>query len=304
MENKINIAELLKDCPKGMELDCTVFDNIVFDSVSNLAYPIKVVTKDGSKSLTLTKYGCTTSENKNAKCIIFPKGKTTWEGFVPPIEFKDGDIIYIRATFDWVCIYKEDKDTENIYKYVAICISSESTNIVYDKVSLCCKKGIIKMRIATKKEKRKLFHAIKVNGYKWNPETKILEKLPKFKVGDRIRHKDSGVYCTLGEYSEGISAYHTNIGLSITPKDLEQWELFSAPDKFDVTTLKPFNKVLVRTDNNHRWKIQFFERLNNVLKDSFVCMGGYRYHQCIPYKGNEHLLDTANDCDDYFRTWK
>ena len=33
MENKINIAELLKDCPQGMELDCTMFDNVVFDEV-------------------------------------------------------------------------------------------------------------------------------------------------------------------------------------------------------------------------------------------------------------------------------
>ena len=92
MEQKNNIAELLKDCPSGMELDCTVCDNILFDSISNWVYPIKVITKDGSKSLNLTKYGCT-SENKNAKCVIFPKGKNTWEGFVPPCKFKDGDVL-------------------------------------------------------------------------------------------------------------------------------------------------------------------------------------------------------------------
>ena len=28
---KINIAELLKDCPKGMELDCILFNNSVTD---------------------------------------------------------------------------------------------------------------------------------------------------------------------------------------------------------------------------------------------------------------------------------
>ena len=27
---KINVAELLKDCPKGMELDCTIFNCVVF----------------------------------------------------------------------------------------------------------------------------------------------------------------------------------------------------------------------------------------------------------------------------------
>ena len=30
MKNKINIAELLKDCPQGMELDCTTWDNVTF----------------------------------------------------------------------------------------------------------------------------------------------------------------------------------------------------------------------------------------------------------------------------------
>ena len=49
MENKINIAELLKDCPRGMELDCTVYDNIIFDSVVNWVYPIRVKTKDGKE---------------------------------------------------------------------------------------------------------------------------------------------------------------------------------------------------------------------------------------------------------------
>lgn len=60
----------------------------------------------------------------------------------------------------------------------------------------------------------------------------------------------------------------------------------------------------MRTDNKHVWSIQFFERMNHVLKDSFVCMGGVRYRQCIPYEGNEHLLNTANDCDNSFKVWE
>lgn len=34
-------------------------------------------------------------------------------------------------------------------------------------------------RFATEEEKQKLFDAIKVNGYKWNAETKTLEKISK-----------------------------------------------------------------------------------------------------------------------------
>ena len=28
---KINVAELLKDCPRGMELDCTMYEDVCFD---------------------------------------------------------------------------------------------------------------------------------------------------------------------------------------------------------------------------------------------------------------------------------
>ena len=31
---KINIAQLLKDCPQGMELDCTMLDDVVFEKIS------------------------------------------------------------------------------------------------------------------------------------------------------------------------------------------------------------------------------------------------------------------------------
>ena len=88
---KINIAELLKDCPKGMKLDCAMFDNVtlsaVIDNRDNL-FPIKIdiganryryLTKTGGYDIV-----------PESKCVIFPKGKTTWEGFVPPCKFKEG----------------------------------------------------------------------------------------------------------------------------------------------------------------------------------------------------------------------
>ena len=88
----INIAELLKDCPQGMELDCTMYDNVTLDSVSTARdYPIKIVTKNGF-STKLTQYGQNVGIEEG-KCVIFPKGKTTWEGFVPPCKFNVGDRI-------------------------------------------------------------------------------------------------------------------------------------------------------------------------------------------------------------------
>ena len=88
---RINIAELLKDCTEGMDLDCSIYDNVTLVQVQeDSAYPIKIETPDGR--IILTKYGGV-SYNKLSKCVIFPKGKTTWDGFVPPCQFKDGDRI-------------------------------------------------------------------------------------------------------------------------------------------------------------------------------------------------------------------
>ena len=102
MNEKLNLVEILKDCPKGIELDCTMYDNVTFDGIiENSFYPIKVGVGDGP-TMMLTKYGQYT-EDDFAKCIIFPKGETTWEKFVPPCEFNDGDIVATN-TGNWIGI--------------------------------------------------------------------------------------------------------------------------------------------------------------------------------------------------------
>lgn len=286
MKNKINIAEFLKDCPQGMELDCTTWENVTFEEVRNDTI---IIVRNNKQpyvdKVALNKYG-RISSHEDEKCRIFPKGKTTWEGFHRP--FVDGDIV---ATNDgkFVAIIKK-----NGGKYYCSCYTNGNYFVTdysgwFD-------------RFATEEEKAKLFQVIKDNGYCWNPETKTLEELPIFKVGDRIRHKDNGVCCTLIEYSEAISVYRTDIGLAISSKNLGQWELVQ--NKFDIASLKPFDKVLVRNNSSETWHIQFFENYNRQYgaKYPFVCMCN-KYSQCIPFKYNEHLVDTANNCDDYFKTW-
>ena len=77
------------------------------------------------------------------------------------------------------------------------------------------------------------------------------------------------------------------------------------PNKFDITTFKPFDKVLVRCSELEIWHISFFEKYSRAsTKFPFVCLNGNKYSQCIPYKDNEHLLDTADDCADFYKTWK
>jgi hypothetical protein len=82
----------------------------------------------------------------------------------------------------------------------------------------------------------------------------------------------------------------------------KNWEL--VPNKFDITTLKPFDKVLVRYSSSENWHIDFFEAYNKGELYPFICLHNNIYKECIPYEGNEHLLRTTNGCDKYFKTWE
>ncbi len=292
---KINIAELLKDCPKGMKLECTMFDNVTLLRVDNsegIIYPIIVLREDGN-SFTLTKYGqCSNADY--AKCVIFPKGKDTWEGFVPPCQFKDGDIVHgDNFCCSYISIYKSNRENNSFYCYAALnSYGKFKFNDYADKSNL---------RFATEEEKEKLFQAIKDHGYKWNAETKTLEKLiiPKFKVGDKVRGKYTNNIYTISRITS--TGYELTNGQSSTFNAEDCYEL--VPNKFDITTFKPFDKVLVRCSSLEKWRIQFFEKYDKTYQSPFICLGSTKYKQCIPYNDNEHLLDKTDDCDEFYKTW-
>lgn len=181
---KINLVEILKDCPSGMELDCAMWGNVVLDYIiEGERYPIHIKKKDGGIEV-LTENGCFDFDS-GAKCIIFPKGTDTWEGFVPPYQFRDGDVIYVETDKnDWISIFKEIYN-HGIITYVDFSLNGvlngEFFGIDSRASCLCAMCDIKEKRIATEEEKNKLFEEIKNKGYKWNAEKKCLEKLEKDK---------------------------------------------------------------------------------------------------------------------------
>ena len=72
----------------------------------------------------------------------------------------------------------------------------------------------------------------------------------------------------------------------------------------DISTLKAYDKVLVRDTNEQVWVADLFSHvLDRPLGGyTFACVGHYPY-QCIPYEGNEHLLGKCDDCDEYYKNW-
>lgn len=218
-------------------------------------------------------------------------------------KFKDGDILTnYRGS---ICLYKGqmyyNKKLADFYCGYRITDNAFVFKESYDEHF----GDIDEYRLATEEEKQKLFDSIKANGYKWNAETKTLEKLLKFKVGDRIRHKYAKSRIERNIISYGKSGYWTSINGWIAYDNQDNYEL--VPYKFDINTLKPFDKVLVRLTKDGVWNATFFSHYDKKVKWGcyrFVTTSSKSYSMCIPYKDNEHLLGTSNDCDDYYKTWK
>lgn len=53
---------------------------------------------------------------------------------------------------------------------------------------------------------------------------------------------------------------------------------------------KPFDKVLVRYGNSYTWQPELFYKFD---EGKYYTLGNVEWPQCIPYEGNEHLLDTS-----------
>ena len=148
-------------------------------------------------------------------------------------------------------------------------------------------------------------------GYKWNVENKIMEKLvkPKFKVGDRIRHKEANKDDVYDEY-EISKVYADSYGIvgytfGICMKYQDQYELVpNKKPKFDPKTLKPFDKVLGRDTNNHIWKCNLFSHININKYFPYRVIGG-SYIYCIPYNNDtKHLAGTKDEAPEYYRYWE
>ena len=289
---KINIAEILKNCPKGTKLysplcgECKlikIYDGLGFDVV-NETDDVFNFSYDGRYNLM-------------GECCIFPaKTQRDWSKFQRP--FKDGDVLVHTQNDRFIMsIYKSNESAVIINTHAIFWDRGEGLSV---GMKICCYTD--STRFATEEEKQKLFDAIKAEGYHWNSETKTLEKLiePKFKVGDRI--KDIYFDRKVGKVVKiHDKRYELDDGKFLYFQDENAYEISN--EKFDILTLKPFDKVLVRNTNKDYWMISMFGYIGNYDKQYFMCIANSSFYQCIPYEGNEHLLGTTNDCDEYYKTW-
>lgn len=297
---KLNIAEILKDCPSGIKLYSTVHGEVELVDIYHDLIRCKF-----SYGITFVSFH---SDGRwiehRGECVLFPsKDQRDWSKFHRP--FKDGDILTNEKGS--IFIYKGpmcyDKMLSDFYcgyrKADGAFVPKLFKDRHFGNISEC--------RFATEKEKQQLFDAIVENGYKWNPETKTLEDWlkPKFKVGDKIQNrvvKTNNVYTVVGikglKYFVNMNNEKHNYEIDFEVQD--DWEL--APNKFNITTLKPFDKVLVRQSDADYWKPAFWGRRITSKSYPFITSFGHTT-QAIPFKNNEWLVGTTDDCDDYYKTW-
>ena len=237
MENKINIAEILRDMPKGTKLYSPLFGKCELRGIDNSKYPIaiKVQSIDGAMSKGIMKDGRYFDGYEDAECSLFPSARMRdWSKF-----FKRGDVLIdedlgTAAVFDgWANDdYTEFNTTIDYYK-----ISD-----AWGKRDIC---RTLLFRKATDEERAEFIAAAeKYYGGKYNPETLQVEPV---KVAE--------------------------------PK----------------CPFEPFQKVLVRCNEDSVWRCEFFSHYNTFNKQCpYVCLSSV-YKYCIPYEGNQHLLGTTNN---------
>ena len=306
----MNIAKLLKYCPKGTKLYSTVFGEVKFSEI----YPnnmIVVIIKDDFKRV-FHKDG---SYSEYGECVLFPsKDQRDWDKFRLPV--KKGDIMmsggrafiisdeYANTTIDAYHKYICGIDTTGAFK-----ISQSNhhwTNSFYIP--------------ASEKAKKELFDKMAKAGYRWNADTLELEKIEsEFKEGNVYINKEGDLYLLIGKIAKDIGKaailyangdFTAEVAFTITSdgltlaKSSDRNKLFSflirKGYKYDKVQhnvkkqcFKPFDRVLVRNNNTDSWKADIYLGYDENNPFPYICTRT-NYNICIPYEDNEYLLGTTN----------
>lgn len=230
MENKINIEEILKDCPKGMKLYSPIYGEIELRKMyRNTEYPIWIATGIDRKG-NFTSDGRFDGQYPSAECLLFPSSEMRdWTKF-----FKRGDVVIkngggMAAVFDgWANdTYTEFNTTVNLYCDNNTGEEEVCTTLLFRK--------------ATEEERNQFIEKVeRILKGKYNPDT--------------LRVEPAKPKCPF----------------------------------------KPFDKVLVRDDDEKKWRASLFEYYDENAKYPYVCIP-YIHTQCIPYnEQTAHLLGTTD----------
>ena len=327
MEEKINIAEILKDKPSGTKLYADAFGELKLERVK-----VNEVDAIYTKNKTSTLY-CFYNDgkyDKNGEPILVPsKEMRDWNKFA----WKKGDVLVSNDYGTEVIFYNWYDDTYiNFYGKHRL-DSEDKNNIKYNDAFLCTTaRYSLEDRDAAQTYIKEIEERL---GGKLNLETLEIEKQQEFNDGDIITITTKiGNILTFIFRAEDVEKYYCHAFLygkivianddSFCKKDFyiarqsteeEKQKLFEALAKEGKTwdavkkqimdlkpkiDLKPFDKVLVRDGKDEIWEPAFFFRNRpelNVYK--YQTVGGKLRVYCIPFnEETAKLIGTSNDWEE------
>ena len=325
MENKINIAAILKDKPKGTKLYSYICaGECILNEVSEKAIYVDMYNKE--RFWYFSVYG-TIYAFPNGGVLLYPSyemrewSKFAWKkGDVLVNKYGDVHIIFERFADDTYCsfvgkyyLWKENNDTEHFYKNERLLTSD------FQKAG----KDAAQTYISAIEERL---------GGKLNLQTLEIEKQLEFKDGDILLYKSakftffSSIFILNSNRNEMSSYVRFSIGKGSIDYDVpvccnlytdrfryateeEKQQLFDAlakegkawdADKKEVADLKPkvelkpFDRVLVRDSQSDNWRANLF---GYIGKDGYCHCVYANWAYCIPYEGYELLLGTSKDVE-------
>lgn len=310
----MNIAEILKYCPKGTKLYSPIYGDVTLDEVFNSMIKV-IISNNHSRGF----FG-DGSYSPYGECVLFPsKDQRDWKKFRLPV--KRGDIMMSSTTKR---AFIASGGTINGHpEYICGINAFDAFQIVgdHDDSTIWTSDFCIP---ASEEAKEELFDEMTEAGYKWNADTLELEKIEsKFKEGDVVID-DQGNLCLVSKIRDDgfitiTAALYTNKILNVYTSNTvtRSIQLVSIASITDRNTLysalvregyrydekqhrlvkqefKPFDKVLIRDEDNQTWRVCLFSHYRKDLSCPYVCVGCSAYKQCIPYEGNEYLLGTTD----------
>ena len=322
MEAKINIAEILKDKPQGTKLyDLLRNIDVYLDEVhiTDIGSYIECTANNEVGSTILFDYselGTEVSWLDGLQILKPSKYMHDWSKFA----LKKGDVLFsednVYITFEE---FENDAYTRFKGKHY---LWKEYDEEDYSKEE--AKMLTSKFEKVNNNDAQTYINTIEKRlGGKLNRETLEIEKQLEFKDGDIVVYGKSVAICRK-IYKHTLSFYvslNEMFGLLFADEvesseeyrfatEEEKKQLFDAlakeakgwdAEKKQIVDLKPkvelrpFDKVLIRDDEDHPWRVSLFGYKD---ANSYYCCNGCTWNQCIPYEGNEHLLGTTKDVED------
>lgn len=321
MEQKLNIAEILKKKAPSTKLWSPLFGNVYFSFAG-----INLVTVFHHKTSSKFYPNAKLYDYDEAEPTLFPSEEMRdWHRFA----WERGDVLVssdggVEVIFDrWY----DDTYTNFYCKHY---LNSEDKNkIVYYEDFLCTTE---RYSLENKDAAQTYINTIEERlGGKLNMGTLEIEPAQtEFKDGDIVcisgmGYLAYGIVKSIDNLSKKLEYYVLNDISTLKVDDWLSFEdkhiqpiteaqqviLFKAlanegkawdADKKQIVDLKslwtpkPFDRVLVRDDVNEEWNIDFFKGINTSKAYKYRCMNSIWVY-CIPYEGNEHLLGTNKDVE-------